>query len=341
MHISSLGILISLLPSCEPTCEHNYIRKYDDLMHYNECSKCGKINDSEEHSLYWKRTDNEHYQECFGCLYSSTHENHESGICNICADVRILSFGFDSGGDPAHADFAKEANNRFKNKQVEFGFTYEFAGNDWSKCNDENLSNYDLIMFLNDRPHDTSAQDSFEEFMKNGGAWMGFHAAAFCMDEVNPADHWFWYQDEFLGCGDYKNNTWNPTSEPLRVETHDFCATTNIEGDEFISAPCERYGWKSDLNADSNIEVLLTLNPTTGNPAGDQPDPNKQYEIWTEGTHPIAWTNKDYKMVYMNWGHNLQSYNNGVEGTSSETFSCKEQCQFMVDAILGLGIDAI
>ncbi|MBE7088065.1 MAG: ThuA domain-containing protein [Clostridiales bacterium] len=284
----------------------------------------------------WQRNADEHWRTCTveGCNVEE-RDYHTEGRCEDCAyGFKVLSFGFDEGGDTAHSDFAKEANVWFPQQGELLGFTYDFVGTDFSYLNDETLAEYDLVMFLNSRPFNYDQQAAFERYMENGGAWMGFHSCAFSMDGNN--EYWTWYQSDFLGCGQYARNTWNPTSEPLTVETHYHCSTENIEVDVFTSAPCEWYGWELDLFADEDISVLLTLNPTNENPAGDQPDPNKQYEIWYNGTHPVAWTNNNYNMVYMNWGHNLQSYNNGAEGKQSSTFSSEIQNQFMLDAMYGL-----
>lgn len=324
-----------------------------------------------KHDWVWHRTETEHWLEC-ECGEIKDRAEHSDDldgvVCGDCAEFKTLSIGYVSGGDSAHADFAKEANEWFWKKGQELGFMYE-ATTDFSVLNDENLANYDLVMFLNGRPMENDQMEAFQKYMENGGAWMGFHSAAFSMDGNNW--YWKWYQTDFLGCGGYAKNTWNPTSEPLKIETYDHCATAgldltadeetlandpywkdkelNLDEDTFLSAPCEWYGWESETGSDAgggvhadltslfenkDITVLLTLNPTPENPAGD--NPNKSYEIWTEGHYPIAWANNNYKMVYMNWGHNLQSYDDGEEGTSSKTFSREIQNQFMLNAMFGL-----
>ncbi len=281
-----------------------------------------------EHSFVWKRTETEHWQEC-SCGEETGRGTHENGVCETCAQFNVLSFGFTEGGDSAHSDFAREANEWLSAKGRELGFLYDFRGNSYEALNDETLAGYDLVIFLNDRPHVREQQEAFEKFMEDGGAWIGFHACAFSME--GEGDYWKWYQEEFLRCGNYKNNTWNPTSEPLTVETHKHPATKNLP-DVFDSAPCEWYGWESDLLSDPEVEVLLTLNPTPENPAGD--NPHKEWEIWYGGQYPIAWANKHYKMLYTNMGHNLQSYNDF--GKESKTFSSEEQCTFILDAMFGL-----
>ena len=298
---------------------------------------CGE---KHKHVLEWRRSETEHWLECTdpACGLKSDFGEHTGGVCKDCAEFRTLSFGFTGGADvdTAHADFAREANEWFSSKGAELGFTYDFMGNDYSALNDETLAEYDLVLFLNDRPHVKEQQDAFRRFMEDGGAWIGFHAAAFSMvDEADKdkenSDYWRWYQDDFLGCGNYKNNTWNPTAEPLTVETHDHPATADLP-DVFTSAPCEWYGWESDLFQNPDITVLLTLNPTQENPAGD--NPHKPYEIWYDGHYPIAWANNHYRMLYTNMGHNLQSYNDFEK--QSKTFSSEEQCTFLLGAMFGL-----
>ena len=294
---------------------------------------------SEEHTHRWgewHRNETEHWRTCTKATCGVEERGeHTDGTCTGCAyGFKVLAFGYDSGGDTAHADFAQEANVWFPARGAELGFSYEFVGNDYSYLNDETLSGYDMVIFLNDRPWGDSHQQAFKKFMDNGGAWMGFHSAAFSLEGVN--EYWQWYQTDFLGCGNYAKNTWNPTSEPLTVETFEHCATANLPDEVFMSAPCEWYGWEFDLFANDDITVLLTLNPTRENPAGDQPDKSKQHEIWYEGRYPIAWANNNYNMVYMNWGHNLMSYNTGAEGKQSSTFVSAVQNQFMLDAMYGL-----
>jgi len=284
-----------------------------------------------EHKWEWKRSETEHWQEC-ECGEERLREAHTDDaeyVCEYCAEFKALSLGFDKGGDTAHSDFAQEANRWFPKMGKEYGFIYDFS-TDLGKLNEENLANYDLVIFLNNRPFDIDQQEAFKNYMENGGAWLGFHACAFCMDSDNP--HWAWYQDDFLGCGDYKNNTWNPTAETLHIETHDHCSTANFGGNTFVSTPNEWYGWMSDLTVNDDIIVLLTLDESTF-PVGD--NPHKDWEIWKDYIYtPVAWTNKNYKMVYMNWGHNLQPYNDFEK--ESETFSSEGTCQFVLDAMFGL-----
>lgn len=275
----------------------------------------------------WQRDETEHSRVCLDCG-EEQRGDHEDYFCRDCAVFKAVAFGYTENGDAAHADFAKEANKWFAEQAEEKHFIYDYTGN-MDDLNEEFLSNYDLVMFLNVRPTDANQRKAFEDYMENGGAWLGFHSCAFAMndaaDEFCKQD-WDWYHVNFLGSGEYKDNTWNPTSEILKVETHNHFSTENLP-DTFKSAPNEWYSWEYDLRENPDITILLSLDESTY-PAGDKPG-----EIWTEGYYPVAWTNNNYKMIYMNMGHNLVNYNPVYP---SYTFGEEIQNTFVLDAMFGL-----
>jgi hypothetical protein len=53
------------------------------------------------------------------------------------------------------------------------------------------------------------------------------------------------------------------------------------------------------------------------------------------GYYPIMWTNKNYKMIYANFGHNAMNYQTHTR--LSSTFDSPAQNQFMMDALKWLG----
>ena len=129
----------------------------------------------------WQRSETEHWRVCTECN-EEERGAHTGEPCEDCAyGFKALAFGFTEGGDAAHADFAREANDWFTEQGEISGFSYDFAGTDFTKLNDETLAGYDMVIFLNDRPHDKSQQEAFERFMNDGGAWIGFHSCAFSM----------------------------------------------------------------------------------------------------------------------------------------------------------------
>jgi hypothetical protein len=87
------------------------------------------------------------------------------------------------------------------------------------------------------------------------------------------------------------------------------------------------------LTANPDIQILLSIDPASF-PLGTGP---KQHEIWHSGYYPVAWTNKKYKMLYMNMGHNDIDYDNKTDKELSFTFDNETQNKFVLNALLWLG----
>jgi uncharacterized protein len=242
---------------------------------------------------------------------------------------RAIAF-YTAKNDPAHISFVEEANKWFKNESAKNNFEYIFT-NDWSKLNDNFLSDIQVVMFLDTRPDSLPQRQAFEKYMKNGGAWMGFHFAGFALTPSAYPQNWDWYHHDFLGADEYQGNTWRPTKARLRVEAKNHPAVSNLPS-VFDSAPNEWYSWTGELTKNPDIEILLSIDSSSF-PLGTGP---KQHEIWHEGYYPVAWTNKKYRMVYVNMGHNDMDYG-GTNKALSSTFSSESQNQLFVNALLWLG----
>ena len=236
--------------------------------------------------------------------------------------------------DLAHISFVHEANQWFPKMAKKYNFTYDATTN-WADLNTNFLSNYQVVMFLDTRPDDPAQREAFQQYMENGGAWMGFHFSAFALTPSEFPQNWDWYHETFLGVGEYVSNTWRPTSAILRVEDHSFPPMKHMP-ETFKSAPCEWYRWKNDLRKNPDIQILLSIDPSSF-PLGTGP---KLSEIWHSGYYPVAWTNKKYRMVYFNWGHNDMDYEHKYDNTNrtlSSTFSEETQDKLMLNWLLWLG----
>ena len=243
---------------------------------------------------------------------------------------KVLAF-YTGKNDQAHISFVREANNFFQTISADNNFTYN-STSDWSKLNTEYLSGYQVVLFLDTRPETQEQRTAFQKYMENGGAWMGFHFAAFALTPSAFNQNWDWYHEKFLGSGQYASNTWRPTSAILRVEDKNFGATKNLP-EIFKSSPNEWYRWEHDLRKNPDIKILVSIDSTSF-PLGTGP---KQHEIWHSGYFPVVWTNKNYKMLYLNMGHNDIDYENKTNKTLSYTFANDVQNKLVVDGILWLG----
>lgn len=242
----------------------------------------------------------------------------------------VLGF-FTAKQDLAHISFVHEANPWLQKMGSENGFRYD-STNDWSKLNRDTLSKYDVVVFLDTRPEDPEQRKAFQEYMEHGGGWIGFHFAAFALTPSDYNQDWNWYHRTFLGAGQYKSNTWRPTSAVLKVEKPESPLLKNIPP-KFSAAPNEWYRWEMDLRKNPDIDVMLSIDSSSF-PLGTGP---KAHEIWYSGDYPVVWTNKKFRMVYFNMGHNDMDYDGGTNRTLSSSFSSAAQNKLLLNALLWLG----
>jgi hypothetical protein len=246
---------------------------------------------------------------------------------------RVIAF-YTGKEDLAHISFVHEANQWFPRMAAKYHFAYEATTN-WNDLNLEFLSHYQVVLFLDTRPEVPAQRAAFQHYMEHGGAWMGFHFAGFALTPSAYPQNWDWYHNVFLGSGEYVSNTWRPTSAVLRVEDTNTPATRGLP-ETFKSQPNEWYRWQNDLRTNTDVKILLSIDPASF-PLGTGP---KQYEIWHDGYYPVVWTNKRFKMLYVNMGHNDMDYEHKFDSsnkTLSFTFANEIQDRLILDGLLWLG----
>ncbi|AHF15462.1 ThuA domain-containing protein [Niabella soli] len=252
--------------------------------------------------------------------------------CTLSAQVsfKVIAF-YTAQNDLAHISFVHEANRWFPAMARQYHFQYN-STNNWGNLNDSFLAHYDVVLFLDTRPEKTEQRAAFERYMKKDGAWMGFHFSAFALPNSTYPDNWSWYNNDFLGCGNYVSNTWRPTAAILRVADKKHPVTKGLPS-TFRSAPNEWYRWQHDLRNNPDIDILAAIDSSSF-PLGTGPKPQ---EIWHSGYYPVAWSNKKYRMVYVNMGHNDMDYENKTNKELSSTFSSPMQNKLIINALLWLG----
>jgi hypothetical protein len=237
------------------------------------------------------------------------------------ATFSVLAF-YSGTWDAAHIDFEKEANQRFPGFGAQNGFTYTATTN-WDQLNNLTASQYQVVMFLDDSPHTAAQRTGFQRYMENGGGYFGFHVSAY--NDASSAS-WPWFNQTLLGTGRFATNTWLPTAVTLKAENRSHPSLVNT-GATFRSSVSEWYSWQNDLRTNPNIQVLASIDPSSF-PVGTS-------QVWTSGYYPIIWTNKNFKMIYANFGHNAMNYDTNTR--TSSTFESAAQNQFMMDALKWLG----
>ncbi|NLR63364.1 ThuA domain-containing protein [Chitinophaga varians] len=243
---------------------------------------------------------------------------------------RVIAF-FTAAEDAAHISFVREANQWFPEMGARYHFTYDTTSN-WQNLNHHFLSRYQVVLFLDTRPEKPAQRKAFQHYMENGGAWIGFHFAAFALTPSAVPQNWNWYHYTFLGSGSYVSNTWRPTTAVLRVENRRHPATRGLPA-QFQAAPNEWYRWSGHLRQNKDITVLASIDSSSF-PLGTGP---KASEIWHSGDYPVVWTNRKYRMVYFNMGHNDMDYEHGTQQTLSHTFGSPSQNLMILQALWWLG----
>lgn len=258
------------------------------------------------------------------------------GSASLCAEnpappFKVVAFYTNDASESAHVTFAHDANRWFPQQGAKYNFSYESTTN-WSQMNTAFLSRYQVVLFLDSRPDDPDQRKAFEEYMNHGGAWMGFHFAGFALTPSKFPQNWDWYHQKFLGSGEFLGNSWPPVSAVLRVEDTHHPATRNLSA-SFKLAPSEWYRWKNNLRGNPDIQVLLSIDPASF-PLGKSVKTN---ETWLGGDYPVIWTNKKYKMIYFNMGHDDLDYKAIPHKQLSSTFDSEMQNQLILDSLLWLG----
>lgn len=244
---------------------------------------------------------------------------------------QVIAF-YNGNHEEAHTSFVREANEWFTKAGKKNHFRYQ-ATNDWTKLNTDTLSKYQVVVFLEVRPDEPEQRKAFQEYMENGGAFMGFHFAAFALTPSAYSQNWDWYHQTLLGSGEYGSNTWRPTSAILKVEDRKHPAMKHLPS-KFVASPNEWYRWQNDLTKNPDIKILASIDPSSF-PLGTGPKP---HEIWHSGYYPVVWTNTRYRMIYFNMGHNDIDFDKNPNEQLSYTFANKTQNRMILDALNWLGL---
>src|SRR5258706_16153600 len=222
---------------------------------------------------------------------------------------KVLAF-YSTKVEPDHVLFAEGALKFFSGIAAKNNFTFDSTSN-WDDVNDLNLGKYQVVVWLNDEPSNAGQRRAFKQYIENGGAWLGFHVAAYNDKNSN----WPWFVD-FLGGGVFHTNSWPPLPAKLIVDDRSHPATMHLPS-SFLSPDNEWYIWKPSPRLNKSIRVLVTLDPSNY-PIGFK-------DVLTSGDLPVVWTNTKYKMLYMNMGH------------GDKIFASPIQNKLIEDATLWLG----
>jgi type 1 glutamine amidotransferase len=209
----------------------------------------------------------------------------------ICAFAQsqpfhVLAF-YSTHVEQDHVDFAMQAIPFFQAMATRDHFDFKATSN-WDDMNPGVLKQYQVVLWLDDTPSKPAQRAAFQNYMENGGAWLGFHIAGY----MDSRETWPWFAD-FLGAVFY-GNSWPPLPARLNIDDASHPAMKGLPA-SYISPANEWYSWKPDPRQSRDIKVLMTLAPSNY-PLGFK-------DTLAGGDIPVTWTNTKYKMIYTNMGH--------------------------------------
>ena len=223
--------------------------------------------------------------------------------------LHVLAF-YSTNVEPDHVEFAQQAIPFFRAMAQRDDFDFTPTTN-WSDLNQEVLSHYQVVVWLDDAPSLPAERKAFEHYMNHGGAWLGFHIAGY----MSSRQAWPWFAD-FLGTV-FSGNSWPPL--PAKVDIDD-PSNPMMRGlpASYLSPANEWYSWQPNPRSAPHIKVLMTLS------SSDFPLGFKETLVPGDDI-PVVWTNTSYRMVYANMGH------------GNKIFTSAEQNRFFENAVLWLG----
>jgi type 1 glutamine amidotransferase len=210
---------------------------------------------------------------------------------------KVLAF-FSNTVESAHIDFSDAAIKFFKELTVGNGFVFDTTSH-MEDLNDEKLKDYQLVMMLNDFPHNEEQRRAFEKYMESGGGWFGFHVSGY----NDKTWHWPWFVD-FLGGAVFYNNNYPPMPAKLIVDDTTHPVMRGMPK-TYIAPSSEWYQWRPSPRENKKVKVLATLSPENF--------PFGLKDIIRDGDIPVVWTNTDYRMIYLNMGHGAHVFEDATQ----------------------------
>lgn len=162
--------------------------------------------------------------------------------------------------------------------------------------NDDYLRRFKVVVFLSTTGDvlTPGQEKAFEQFVENGGGYVGIHAAS------DTEYDWTWY-DHLLGTH-FRDHPLYPEHTPVAeiiTDVRDHPTTRHLPA-KWRRAD-EWYNFKQSVRGKDSIQVLLTLNEATY---------KATFPKAMGGDHPISWTNKvgQGRMFYTGMGHTNETF---------------------------------
>ena len=119
------------------------------------------------------------------------------------------------------------------------------------------------------------------------------------MDVTTSLEEYPYERLKFLGCGQFYCNNWPPQPALVECDSPSHPVTLTLPR-EFVVPASEFYQWQPSPRLNDDVEVLLSIS--------QKMYPFGLKDVVKFGDFPIVWTNKKYRMVYLNMGHGDEGF---------------------------------
>lgn len=202
-----------------------------------------------------------------------------------CSEKNVNILVFTKANGFKHAAIQKGAETV---KEMEKIYPFKVTVSDDSLMfSEQSLKQFDVALFMNTTGNILGNEEklAFQNFIRNGGGFVGVHAAS------DTEHDWDWF-DQLVGT--HFSDHPRIQKAKLNVLKNDTPSTKHLP--KVWEMTDEWYNWKHDL--DPSIEVLITIDETT-------------YEGGKHGdNHPISWRHEfeGGKVWFTALGHVLENF---------------------------------
>lgn len=229
-------------------------------------------------------------------LVAQVPDNYPASYANAPRFKALIYFT--DKAEEAHVQFARQTIRFFQKLNFGQGFILDTT-QDLSQFPFEKLKEYQIIIMPDGSPSNAADRANFERYMENGGGWMGFHASGYNDKNTN----WPWFK-KFMGGGAFYCNNWPPQPAKLVIDKADHPVTKALPS-TYISPASEWYQWNPSPRLNKDVDIFLSLS------AENYPFGIK--DVIYYGDFPVVWTNRAYRMIYLNMGHGDEVYSDATQ----------------------------
>ena len=194
-----------------------------------------------------------------------------------------------ASADPDHDPMIKKSKPFLEKIASDNNFEIDFT-RDASVINEENLSNYKVLVQLHLAPFDMNQkeQQAMQHFISRGRGWVGVHAAGLTGKQFLAPEtpYWNWFE-KMMGDVIY---TPHPAKQTGRIIVEDKIHPVMKNLPPSFNLYDEWYEF--DRSPRQNVHVLATADETSYKP------------LKPMGDHPMIWTNPSFdRVIYIGIGH--------------------------------------